>query len=181
MKAMLARPLLLAAAVLLAGLPVVRAESKKSPPPPPDLQVSVNVPPQWRPFLEDDVSEAFADQVRVVFHRLGYKGEIAYLGRVETIPDKKIPHLEIALHEWRIGRSGNAECTFSSVLTTTAGSKDFGLATGTAFFWPQSAGHWGLRRLEAADALESAAGRALRDLYQRVAETGLVAGMAAKK
>lgn len=182
MKATLLRSSVFAAATLLAAVPaLLRAEAAKAPPPPPALQVTVNVPPQWRPFLEDDVAEAFADQVRTAFHRFGLKGEITYLGRTDTKPDPKIPHLEISLFEWRIGRSGNAECTFTSVLTAPAGRKDFGIASGTAFFWPTSSGHWSLRRMEAADALENAAGRALRDLYGRITETGLVPGMAAKQ
>ncbi|MFI5337441.1 MAG: hypothetical protein ACHQ5A_11695, partial [Opitutales bacterium] len=150
-------------------------------PPAPDLQVTVDVPPTWRPFLQDDIAEAFASRIQTVFKQRGYTGRIAYLDRA-TDPRPGVPVLEVRLVEWRIGRTQDAQCTFSASLRTDGGEKSLGLVANTAFFWPEAGGRWGLaRRMDVADALEDAAARALRELFQRVAETGAVPGLVAKK
>ena len=156
------------------------ADAKKPAPKPADLQVIVDVPPTWRPFLEDDIADALFYRLKEVFGRHGYKGEIAQLTSFDA-ETKDVPILRLNLTEWRVDRTGNAQCTLSAALKTTAGEKNLGLATGTALFWPRG-NRWSIhRQVETADALEDAADSAMRDLYGTVAKTGLVAGFEVKK
>lgn len=177
--ALLRFPAALAAFAALVTL-APAADAKKTAPKPADLQVIVDVPPTWRPFLEDDIAEALFYRLKEVFGRRGYKGEIAQLTSFDA-EAKAVPVLRLNLTEWRVDRAGNAQCTLSATLKTAAGEKDLGLATGTALFWPRG-NRWGIQRqMETADALEDAADSALRDLYSAVAKTGLVAGLETKK
>lgn len=171
-------PAVVAAIALFA--PLAPAADKKPAAKPADLQVIVDVPPTWRPFLEDDIAGALFYRLKDVFGRRGYKGEIAQLTTFDA-EAKDAPVLRLNLTEWRVDRTGNAQCTLTASLRTAAGEKDLGLATGTALFWPRG-DRWGLnRQMETADALEDAADSALRDLYRAVAKTGLVTGFEAKK
>ena len=168
-------------AAIFAANATSRAADTKKPAPPPDLQFYVDVPPTWRPFLDDDIAEAFASRVEYVFKQRGYAGLMAFVQRNDE-PKPKLPVLEVRLLEWRISRTGNAECTFSATLKNAAAEKSLGLVANTAIFWPTRGGHWGMgRSFEAANALDSAAERALRELYQRVAETGLIPGLVVKQ
>ncbi len=170
----------LVGAALFAFCSSGRGADPQPAPPPPDLPVYVDVPPSWRPFLDDDIAEAFASRVQRVFRQRGYAGRIALVPRRDE-PKPAPPLLEIRLLEWRIGRTGNAECTFSATLQTATGQKSLGLIAHTAIFWPSRGGRWGLGRAqESANALDDAAERALRELYQRVAETALIPGLAVK-
>lgn len=156
------------------------ADSGKSTPKPADLQVIVDVPPTWRPFLEDDIAEALFFRMRNVFSQRGYKGEIRQLTAFDT-PVSPVPVLRLNLTEWRIDRIGNAQCTLTATLQTSAGEKSLGLASGTAMFWPQG-NRWSLsRQLDTVDALEDAANNAAREVYDAVAKSGLVPGIVAKK
>lgn len=147
---------------------------------PAGLQVSVDVPPTWRPFLDDDIAEAFASQVQTVLKQRGYAGGIDYVEHADTAAPT-VPLLVIHLHEWRIGRTGNAECTFTASLRTAQGEKNLGLVSGTTIFWPHGS-RWGLAQMQdTADALEGAAAQALGDLYKRLAETGSVPGLILRK
>jgi hypothetical protein len=144
---------------------------------PAQLQISVHVPPTWRPFLADDIAEAFAYRVEDTFKRRGYTGGVAYVDTF-TDPDPKRPHLEIRLTEWRINRLGQAECSFFATLVTPLGEKHLGAVHSTSLFWPITTGRWGIHRsFEVADALGDAADRALEDLYRRVARADLVPGL----
>jgi hypothetical protein len=174
-------PAVLAAfAALLVAAPA--ADAKKSDAKPADLQVMVDVPPTWRPFLDDDIAEALFYRLRNVFKSRGYKGEVVQLTSADK-EMKELPLLRLNLTEWRIDRVGNAQCTMTATLTTSAGEKSLGLATGTAMFWPSSSGgRWSLnRQMETADALEDAADSAMREVYEAVAKSGLVRGITAKK
>ncbi len=156
------------------------ADVKKPTAKPADLQVIVDVPPSWRPFLDDDIAEALFYRLKDVFGRRGYKGEIAQLTTFD-VEAKDAPVLRLNLTEWRVDRTGNAQCTLTASLKTPAGEKNLGLAAGTALFWPQG-NRWSIsRQMETADALEDAAENALREVYDAVAKSGLVAGIAAKK
>ena len=156
------------------------AETKKAPPKPADLQVLIDIPPTWRPFLDDDIAEALYFRVREVFRQRGYKGELAQLTRFdEAKPD--VPTLQLNLTEWRIDRIGNAQCTMTAQLKTSAAEKSLGLATGTALFWSHGDRWTVARQMETADALEDAANNAAREVYEAVAKSGLVAGLPAKK
>lgn len=172
-------PAVLAAFAALVTL-APAADAKKPAPKPADLQVMVDVPPTWRPFLEDDIAEALFYRLKEVFGRRGYQGEIAQLTTFDA-EARDVPILRLNLTEWRVDRTGNAQCTMSATLKTAAGEKNLGLATGTALFWPRG-NRWSIhRQVETADALEDAADSAMRDLYNAVAKSGLVAGLEAKK
>jgi hypothetical protein len=146
-----------------------------------DLQVTIDVPPTWRPFLDDDIADALTSRLIDTFQKRGYTGRIEQLRQGDTAA-KGVPQLEVRLIEWRIGRSGNADCTLSANVRTAAGEKDLGLITSSAIFWPHASGHWGLNRsYETANALEDAAESAMRDLYARLAKSALVPGLAPKK
>ncbi|HYC70418.1 MAG TPA: hypothetical protein VEB66_04370 [Opitutaceae bacterium] len=145
------------------------------------LQVIVDVPPAWSPFLEDDVAEAFAYRLQETFRRQGFVGSVAHVHRLDE-PVAQVPVIEIQLTEWRIDRAGQALCSFNALLRTPQGEKRLGRVTDSAIFWPSSGGRWGIqRRLEASDALEDAAERALRDLYERVAKSDLLPGAKLKR
>lgn len=156
------------------------ADTTKPAPKPADLQVIVDVPPTWRPFLEDDIAEVLFYRLKDVFRQRGYQGTVEQL--TDRDPGTKdAPVLRLYLTEWRVDRTGNAQCTLSAALKTAAGEKNLGLASGTAIFWPRG-DRWGMhRQMETADALEDAAENALRELYDAVAKSGLVAGIEAKK
>jgi hypothetical protein len=172
-------PAVLAAFAALVTL-APAADAKKPAPKPADLQVIVDVPPTWRPFLEDDIAEALFYRLKDVFGRRDYKGEIAQLTTFDA-ETKDVPVLRLNLTEWRVDRTGNAQCTLTASLKTAAGEKNLGLATGTALFWPRG-DRWSLhRQMETADALEDAADNAMRELYDAVAKSGLVSGIGAKK
>jgi len=144
---------------------------------PVEIQVTVDVPPSWQPFLDDDVAEAFAFRLQDTFRREGFAGRIAQV-RLPDEPRPGVPAVAIRLTEWRIDRTGQARCTFTASLRTPLGEKSLGLFTDTAIFWPVAGGRWSInRRFEAANALEDAAERALRDLYDRVAATDLIPGL----
>lgn len=144
---------------------------------PVEIQVTVDVPPSWQPFLDDDVAEAFASRLQDTFRRQGFTGRIAHV-RLPDEPKAGLPTIALRLTEWRIDRSGHARCTFGASLRTPLGEKALGLFTDTAIFWPGVGGRWGInRRFEAANALEDAAERALRDLHDRVAASDLIPGL----
>lgn len=148
-----------------------------------DLQVQIDVPPSWRPFLDDDIADALARVLRENFRRRGYAGEIDYLSdRERRAPNPDLPLLVVRLHEWRITRTGHAECAFTSTLRAGAHETDLGLISNTALTWIRERNRFGLAAAhDAAHAYEDAAGGAMRDLYRRVAETGRVPGLELKK
>jgi hypothetical protein len=156
------------------------AEAKKPAPKPADLQVLVDVPPTWRPFLDDNVAEALFYRLKDVFRQRGYQGEVVQLTSFDN-EAKDATTLRLNLTEWRLDRVGNAQCTLTATLKTAAGERSLGLATGTALFWPHG-NRWSLdRQFETANALKDAANSALRELYDAVAKSGLIAGLPAKK
>lgn len=163
-----------------ASLPIASAADKKAEAKPADLQVTVHVPPSWRPFLDDDIAENFAYRLSTAFKRQGYKGNIVYVDRADPLA-AGVPVIAINLVEWRIGRTGNAQCTFTATFTDTQGEHDLGVTTNSAIFWPQSSGRWNIHRaFEQADALEDAAEGALRDFYKRLIKDNLLPVVPAK-
>jgi len=172
-------PMVMAAFAALVVL-APAADDKKPAAQPADLQVIVDVPPTWRPFLEEDIAEALFYRLKDVFRQRGYKGEMTQLTTFDAEANH-VPTLRLNLTEWRVDRTGNAQCTLTASLKTAAGEKNLGLASGTALFWPQG-NRWGLhRQMETAEALEDAADSAMRDLYNAVAQTGLMAGIPTKQ
>lgn len=177
----LLRGLTLAAVLLgiFSSATAVRASDRAAPPAPPaDLQLVVGVPPTWRPFLEEDIDDSLASILQDTFKRRGYTGKIEFLSDQAPRPDPAIPLLRLELREWRISRIGNAECTLSATLVAAGKEHDLGLVTQTDFTWFRDHGRFGLEHgIEVADALEKAATGAMRDVFKRIADTGLVAGL----
>lgn len=142
-----------------------------------DLQLQVNVPPTWRPFLDDDIAEALAGIAADTFKRRGYSGVIDFIEEGRRVPNPDLPLLTLNLMQWRIDRIGNAECTLTAELAVPGKPKrELGVVTQTQITWIQERGRYGFRRFEVANALEDAATEAMRDLFKRVAETGLLSG-----
>ena len=146
-----------------------------------DLQVSIDVPPTWRPFLDEDITDALCLRLIATFRKRGYAGRIEHR-LFDRAPAKDVPQLEIRLVEWRIGRSGTADCTLSASVRTSAGERALGVITSSASFLPHASGHWGLNRpYETAGALEDSAEHALRELYTRLLKADVIPGLGAKK
>lgn len=142
-----------------------------------DLQLQINVPPTWRPFLDEDIAEALASILTDTFKRRGYAGVIDFIEEHRRAPNPDLPLLTLNLMQWRIDRLGNAECTLTADLAVPGKPKrELGVVTQTQITWIQERGRYGFRHFEIADALEDAATEAMRDLFKRVADTGLLPG-----
>jgi hypothetical protein len=166
------------AALSVSG-PRVRAIEKENTTKPakaelPHLQLTVEVPPHWRPFLSDDLAEAFASRLTDVFRRRGYAGEVSFLDHDEPRP--AVPVLAIRLINWRIGRTDNAECTFTASLKHGSEEQELGIFENTSLVWNNNRARWGL-----ADALGDVADGALRDLSAKLSKDGRLAGFPAAK
>lgn len=164
------------AATLAVTLPEMRAADKApaAKPARPQLQLTVDVPPLWRPFLADDLAEAFASRTGSILRTQGYAGEVKFLPFGE--PDKDQPLLAIRLLNWRIGRTDNAECLFTASLTVAGKEESLGTFDDTSMVWSRALGRWGL-----AQALGDVADDALRGLAVKLAASGSLAGFPPKK
>jgi len=140
----------------------------------PPLQLTVDVPPHWRPFLSDDLAEAFASRLAAIFRRQGYAGEVRFLDRDDPKPGE--PVLAVRLINWRIGRTDHAECTFSASLNREGQEHSLGVFENTLLVWNNRLNRWDL-----ADALGDVADGALRDLSTKLSQEDLVPGFSAKK
>lgn len=164
-------PSFLAAALLGATflLPTATASAAEKTDKAPDLQVIIDVPPTWRPFLEDDVADAFYSHISDTFRRRGFKGETKQLDRLDE-PKADIPQLQINLMEWRINRIGNIDCTFSASYKADGKETSLGLFSGTAMQWRASGpGRWALDM-----GLEDSAKSAISDLYRKLTDKDLL-------
>jgi len=132
------------------------------------LQISVQVPPTMRPWLEDDVAEAFADRVQTALHEQGLKdGVVCLRPSEEPVPDKAL--LQVHLLEWRTDHAGMVDCTFSATLSARKQSRSLGLFIGTGMMMTSRRDWFG--RVEQYD---DAARQALRDLLERIRQTHLL-------
>jgi hypothetical protein len=170
---------LLAAALLIVfGAVAPRAASAEpaepAASPPGTLQVQVNIPPSWRPMFEDQITEAFFSYIAHVFRREGYTGEMVEVRRFDE-PSPGCCLLTINLVEWRMNHAGNINCTFTANLQTERTTRHLGVFSGLSFRWMSGPGRFGL-----ADAFESAAEDAIRDLHRSLARTELVPGLRAR-
>lgn len=162
--------------------PTPRSASPAPAPAPAVLQLQVDVPPTWGPLIEDDVADALASVLTETFRRRGFKGSVEHLRLSDAGAKAEQPLLIISLQEWRLSRSGNAECTFRATLKADGQETDLGIFLGTQMAWLNSSNRWGFaRQHEVADALEDAANDALNSLYRRIAATGAVPGAVPKK
>lgn len=133
------------------------------------LQLTVAAPPRWRHFLGDDLADAFASRVADVFRRQGFTGEMEFV--TAGHPDRGQPALAIRLIHWRLGRTENAECTFTATLNSGDSEEPLGTFENTTLAWIRGTNRWGL-----AGALGDAADAALRDLAHQLARNGTVQG-----
>lgn len=160
---------------LLAGLTVLATPAPAKEKPTPALQVLVDVPPTWDPFLEDDVAEAFYIQINDTFRRAGIKGDIVQVERHDKIR-ADVPLLDIRLMEWRISRSGHVDCTFNAGLKRDGTEHNLGLFNGTALHWVNTRDQrWALQR-----GLEDSAQSAIKDLWSKIQDKNLLPAEAEK-
>jgi len=136
------------------------------------LQIVVDVPPSMSMLRDDYVAEAFAHRVSSALHEQGLRGRIRYVDFPDDLK-ADVPVLDIMLHEWRVDRLGNVDCTFSAQLKTASGNRALGVYSGTSMMmWARR--DWFARQ----DGFESAARDALSNLGARLIATGLLADMA---
>jgi len=155
---------LLTIASLLVALSACGAEPAKSKAPL-ALQVQVNVPASWRPWLDDEVADSFTDRARDILRQRGVEGRIERL-ELSDSPVAEVPLLTINLVDWRVNHVGNIDCTFTASLQTPRGVRQFGLYTNTTMRWLTGPGRFGLSR-----SFEEAAEGAIRDLCNDIAKT----------
>ena len=98
----------------------------------PKLVLVVNVPPSMRPFRDDDIANAIADDVVSEFQRDGYHGLIDYDYRSPRSNRAEVPRLEVSLIDWQLTPTRMIDCTFTANLVTPNGVKNLGIFTGTS-------------------------------------------------
>ena len=135
------------------------------------LNVHVNVPPQWNLFWNDRVTMAFVDVAREIFHTQGFDRPVEEVSYFEDI--ERAPYLlTVNLHDWRIDRLGQVECTFTADLRTPAGTKDLGVYTYSELWGYHGPGRFGLTH-----SFEKAAEGALRELGEDIARSEMLPGL----
>jgi len=135
----------------------------------PQLQLAVEVPAHWRPFLSDDLAEAFASRLSGVFRRNGYVGRLDFLDRGNPRPT--VPLLTVHLIQWQMTHIDKAECNFAVALRQGNDSHDLGTFGNTRF-----APARGISHRNPAETLAEAADHALHGLTMKLTEERLVAG-----
>ena len=156
------------AGLLLLLLPGCATLNTKKAEVPGTLSVDVNLPPQWNLLWEDRITMAFVDIARDTFHREGFDRpveEVTYFEDVDRAPYL----LTVNVHEWRINRTGQVECTFTADLRTPAGTKNMGVFTNLEMWGFHGPGRFGL-----VHSFEKAAEGALRDLWTAVARSEML-------
>ena len=133
------------------------------------LQLTVEVPRHWRPFLSNDLAEAFASRLAEVFRREGYRGEIVFLDDTPAKPDA--PVLGIELTNWRVNHTQHAECSFTALLKYDGREHKLGAFENGRLVWNDRFGRWGV-----AEALGDAADGALRNLSFKLGALGILTG-----
>lgn len=167
MKLPLILPALVLASVISLSTACVASAADRASNPQEVLQIEVRIPPTWEPMLEDRISERFVDQIREVFQREGFRGQIREVHTGEANPGQ--PLLTIFLTQWEVNHIGTITCSFSAGLQSANGMRSLGAYSGTALRWMSGPGRFGL-----ADSLDNAATEAIRQLFNDVAETELV-------
>jgi hypothetical protein len=134
-------------------------------------------PARWHPLVEDDVAETLISLVHSEFRRVGFNGRIGRVPSFES-PADGVPLLILNVAEWRLSRSGNAECLLNARFRTAEG-EDVPLGMVSHSEFTALRGRSGLGRpFELADALEDAARGAIRELQRRLTESGQFPAMA---
>jgi hypothetical protein len=161
-------------AALSVSVPRLRAEGKEKSAKPakaelPQLQLAVTAPSHWRPFLSNDLAEAFASRLAEVFRREGYRGEVTFLDDNTANPDA--PVLGVELTNWRVNQTEHAECSFIASLKYEGGEHKIGEFENDRLVWNDRFGRWGV-----ANALGDAADGALRKLSGKLGALGILSG-----
>lgn len=132
------------------------------------LQIVVEVPPTMNILREEEVEDAFAYRVITALREQGLRGRMRFIEWGDQ-PEPNVPVLAIFLHEWRVDRIGNVDCTFNATLQTPNGTRNLGLFSGTSLMmWSRR--DWFAR----AEGFESAARDALGNLGPRILQSGLM-------
>lgn len=99
------------------------------------LQVDIQVPPAWGPWLEDDLAEALYDRIRYIFKREGYSGDLLEIRRLEDpLPDYRT--LAVRLFAWEVDRAGYVRCAMRVEYRPLEGEPvDLGNFQATEFTW----------------------------------------------
>lgn len=161
-------------AALSVSVPRLRAEGKEKSAKPAkadlaQLQLAVEVPCPWRPFLSNDLAEAFASRLGEIFRREGYRGEIVFLDDNPAKSDA--PVLGVELINWRVNQTQHAECSFSASLRHQGQEHKIGTFENERLVWNDRFGRWGV-----ANALGDAADGALRELSGKLGALGILSG-----
>jgi hypothetical protein len=136
----------------------------------PVLLVEINVPIMWRPFLEEDIEQAFAERFERVFRERGFTGRLRVIADADQQqPRARLSILSLYLNEWRVDRAGQVQCRFTASIRTAAGQKDLGSFAATSFDWAMDRSRWILRQ-----SLDEVARQALNDLYDELAASKLL-------
>jgi hypothetical protein len=131
------------------------------------LRVAVNLPPAMNIAVEDEISQALVDRVRAVFQQHGFNRPVERAYSV-NLPANAAA-LTLNMLDWRIDNTGFVECTFGAVLQTPAGTRDFGLYTGSTPSWLEGPGRVNLER-----SFDAAADGAVRQLFRDIQKTDLL-------
>jgi len=118
------------------------------------LQVDIQVPPAWGPWLEDDLAKALYNRIRYIFKREGYPGDMVEIRRMEDpLPD--YPTLAVRLFEWEVNRVGYVRCAMRVTYRPLEGEPvDLGNFQATEFTWgPRDRYLRAQQFLDAADAV----------------------------
>lgn len=140
------------------------------------MQVYVDIPSVWHPFLQQNIQDAFTGYVQDVFQRRGYKGQIDEVTDLSFVK-KGEPLLSITLIDWRIDRTGSVECTFTASIKNGQKEKNLGILMSNSLFGFGPVND----RWEISNALEDAAHTAIGDMYDRLIKTNMVPGLTEKK
>ncbi len=128
------------------------------------LQVDIEVPPAWGPWLEDDLAEALYDRIRYIFKREGYSGDMVEIRRLEDpLPDYRT--LAVRLFTWEVDRAGYVRCVMRVEYRPLEGEPvDLGNFQATEFTWgPRDRYLRAQQFVDAADAVALQVWRKLRD------------------
>jgi hypothetical protein len=155
--------------IVTAFVPLSRADASAQTAAPSTLQIRIDVPPTWRPFLEDDVAVGLFSRISDTFKRRGFKGDMVQLDRMDQAK-AGLPVLQINLMEWRISRIGNVDCTFSATFQNGGKSENLGLFNGTSMLWISTPNH----RWQIEQGLDDSAQSAIKDLYAKLRDKKLL-------
>lgn len=132
------------------------------------LQVQVDVPPAWDPWLADDLSEALFNRVRHIFIRHEFEGTLKEVRRLNE-PEPDEPLLSLQVYRWEVDRTGSVRCVIRGDLYDAERNRTrLGVYTATEFVWGP-ANQW-----ELADTFVEAADDVAEQLWNDLKEKDLL-------